>query len=202
MSEIDTLESLRALYRQPTERAIRKQLDHLDVHCRRFISLSPLLVMASSNAAGGLDASPRGGEPGFVKVIDEHTFLIPDAPGNNRLDSLENVVSTQGVGLLFFVPGVDETLRINGRATLRTDDAFLDACKNERRRPPLVIVVKVAEAYLHCAKALMRSKLWQPDSIRDRSVLPTLGQMIKDQTGSPEEPESQAAVLARYERDL
>jgi uncharacterized protein len=202
MFEVDTLESLRALYGQPTERAVRKQLDHLDVHCRRFISLSPFLVLASSNGAGALDASPRGGEPGFVKVIDEQTLLIPDAPGNNRLDTLENVIGTHGVGLLFFIPGVDETLRINGHATLRTDDAWLDACKNERRRPTLVIAVKVAEAYLHCAKALMRSKLWQPESIRDRGVLPTLGRMINDQIGSLEEPESQAAVLARYQRDL
>ena len=156
MTHIGSIEALRSFYRDPSERAVRKQLDRLDAHCRRFIALSPFLVIASSDAEGRVDASPRGGDPGFVKVADERTVLIPDSPGNNRLDSLQNLIARPGVGMLFLIPGVDETLRINGRATLRTDEALIDLCASERRRPPLVIAVEVTEAYLHCAKALMR----------------------------------------------
>src|SRR5512134_222367 len=202
MTDIRSVEALRALYREPSERSLRKQLDRLDDHCRRFISLAPFLVLASADAEGRMDASPRGGEPGFVKVLDERTVLIPDAPGNNRLDSMQNLVDRPGVGLLFMIPGVDETLRINGEATLRTDAALIDLCANERRRPPLVIAVEVREAYLHCAKALMRSKLWDTGAKQKRSVLPSMGQMLKDQIGSPGEPESDAAMRARYEKDL
>jgi PPOX class probable FMN-dependent enzyme len=202
MNEICSTDTLRALYREPSERSLCKQLDRLDVHCRRFIALSPFLVIASADAEGHVDASPRGGDPGFVKVLDEHTVLIPDAPGNNRLDSMQNLVVRPGVGLLFMVPGVDETLRINGRASLRTDAALIDLCANERRRPPLVVAVQVQEAYLHCAKALMRSKLWDSAARQERSVLPSMGQMLKDQIGSPGEPESDAAMRERYRKDL
>ena len=202
MAEIASLEALRTLYREPSERAVRKQLDRLDAHCRRYLSLSPFLVIASTDADGRVDASPRGGDPGFVKILDERTVLIPDSPGNNRLDSLQNLIGRPGVGLLFMIPGVDETLRINGRATLRTDDALLALCTNERRRPPLVIAVEVREVYLHCAKSLMRSKLWDSGAKQDRGVLPSMGQMLKDQIGPQGEPESNEAMRARYEKDL
>jgi len=202
MTDIRSIEALRSLYREPSERAVRKQLDRLDAHCRRFVSLSPFLVIASADADGRVDASPRGGEPGFVKVFDDRTVLIPDSPGNNRLDSMQNLISRPGVGLLFMVPGVDETLRINGKATLCTDEALIGLCANERRRPPLVIAVEVNEAYLHCAKALMRSKLWDAGARQERSVLPSMGQMLKDQIGSPGEPESDAAMRERYQKDL
>lgn len=202
MPEIDSVEALRSLYRQPSERAVRKQLDHLDAHCRHFIGLAPFLVVASADADGRVDASPRGGEPGFVKILDERTVLIPDSPGNNRLDSLQNLIGQPGVGLLFMIPGVDETLRINGKATLRTDEALVELCANERRRPPLVIAVEVKEAYLHCAKALMRSKLWDSGAKQDRGVLPSMGQMLKDQIGLAGEPESNEAMRARYLADL
>jgi uncharacterized protein len=202
MTDIRSVEALRSLYREPSERAVRKQLDRLDAHCRRFVSLSPFLVIASADADGRVDASPRGGDPGFVKVFDDRTVLIPDSPGNNRLDSLQNLISRPGVGLLFMVPGVDETLRINGRATLRMDEALIGLCANERRRAPLVIAVEVKEAYLHCAKALMRSKLWNSDAQQDRSVLPSMGQMLKDQIGLAGEPESNDAMRARYQADL
>ena len=125
MAEINSVEALRALYREPGEKSLRKQLDRLDHHCRRFVALSPFLVIASTDADGRVDASPRGGDPGFVKVLDDRTVLIPDSPGNNRLDSLQNLIGRAGVGMLFMIPGVDETLRINGKATLRTDDALL-----------------------------------------------------------------------------
>jgi len=202
MTDIRSVEALRSLYREPSERARRKQLDRLDEHCRRFVSLSPFLVIASTDADGRVDASPRGGDPGFVKIFDERTVLIPDSPGNNRLDSLHNLIGRPGVGLLFMIPGVDETLRINGKASLRTDAALIDLCASERRRPPLVIAVEVREAYLHCAKALMRSKLWDSGAKQDRSVLPSMGQMLRDQLGSPGEPESNEAMRERYQADL
>ena len=201
---MDTLDltALRRLYPPPKERAQKKQLDHLDVHCRRFIALSPFAVLSSAGADGSLDASPRGGAPGFVQVLDAHTLLIPDAPGNNRLDTLENVAATGRLGLLFLVPGVDETLRINGTACLSTQADWLDRCTDARRRPPLVIAVTVREAYLHCAKALMRSKLWSPASQVERSALPTAGQMLRDHTGITTPEETDAQMRARYEPDL
>src|SRR5262245_5579297 len=118
---IDSIESLRGLYDAPTERAQKKEIRALDRHCRRFLELSPFVVLATADQAGNADASPRGGAPGFVKALDEHTLLIPDAPGNNRLDTLENILATGRIGLLFLIPGIDETLRVNGRATLSTE---------------------------------------------------------------------------------
>jgi PPOX class probable FMN-dependent enzyme len=195
-------EALRSLYALPGERAIRKQLDALDPHCRRFIELAPFLVIATVGAAKAMDASPRGGAPGFVKVRDDRTLLIPDAPGNNRLDSLENIVATGRAGLLFLIPGIDETLRVNGTATLSVAAADLELCRDQRRTPKLVIEVSIEEAYLHCAKALMRSRLWRADSCIDRASLPTMGQMINDQTGIAVAAETHEAMVRRYEPDL
>jgi uncharacterized protein len=199
---IDTLANLRALYPEPKERTLKKQLAVLDVHCRRFIELSPFAVVASRGASGTMDASPRGGTPGFVKALDERTLLLPDAPGNNRLDTLENIVETGTLGLLFMIPGVDETLRINGSARLSGDEAHLQPFSEEKRPPRLVVVVQVQEAYLHCAKAMMRSKLWAASAQVPRSVLPTMGDMIKSQTGMEAPAETQEQMLARYAADL
>lgn len=199
---IDDLQALRALYPEPTARALNKQLGALDVHCTSFIALSPFVVLATANRAGQLDASPRGGAPGFVKLLDAHTLLIPDAPGNNRLDSLRNIIDTGHIGLLFMVPGVDETLRINGTARLSQDAPHLQPFAGDKRVPRLVIEVRVQEAYLHCAKAFMRSGLWDASARVQRSVLPTLGQMINDQTGGDAPAETQAQMRARYAPDL
>jgi PPOX class probable FMN-dependent enzyme len=199
---VDTLQTLRALYPSPKERAMRKELDRMDPHCRRFIELSPFVVLASTGANGALDASPRGGAPGFVKAPDEHTLLIPDAPGNHRLDTLENIVATGRLGLLFMIPGVDETLRVNGRALLSTDPSLIEQAANERRRPVVVIQVQVEQAYLHCAKAFMRSRLWSPQAQVERSALPTMGRMISEQTGLAGAEETQEQMLARYQADL
>ena len=194
--------ALRALYAAPKERAVKKQLAALDVHCRRFIGLAPFVVVATAGATGATDASPRGGAPGFVQVLDEVTLLIPDAPGNNRLDSLENIVASGGIGLLFLVPGVDETLRVNGTAVLSQSPEDIARCTTERRAPLLVIRVTVQEAYLHCAKALMRSSLWSPEARIERSLLPTAGQMLIDHTGIVTPPETQEEMLKRYAPDL
>ncbi len=199
---ITSFEDLRRLYGNARERSVKKELPLLDAHCIRFVELSPLVVVSSAGAAGDLDASPRGGEPGFVKVLDSGTLLIPDSPGNNRLDTLENIVQTGRVGLLFLVPGVDETLRVNGTATLSDDEVDRSACADAKRMPKLVIRVAVQAAYLHCAKALMRSALWDSARHIDRAALPSMGEMLKDQIGGDIPAETQAQMLVRYAVDL
>jgi len=198
-TEIASLAALRELYAKPTGRTALKQLSALDRHCERFIALSPFVVLATSSADGKADASPRGGVPGFVKVRDPLTLLIPDAPGNNRLDSLENIVTTGQAGLLFMIPGVNETLRVNGKAVLSTDPADAAACTDERRTPRVVIRVTVEEAYLHCAKAFMRSGLWKPENQVARDALPSMGRMMADQTGIAGPTETQEEMERRYE---
>ncbi len=199
---ITTLEQLRALHGAPSERALRKQLSALDTHCKAFIALSPFVVLATSDAQGRVDATPRGGAPGFVVVPDDHTLLLGDAPGNNRLDALQNLLQNPHAGLLFMVPGVDETLRVNGRVELSTDPADLAACADARRTPKVVLRLTVQEAYLHCAKALMRSRLWHEEARRARDCLPTMNQMVHAQIGLDTPPESQADMLLRYQPDL
>lgn len=198
---IDDLQRLRALYPAPGDRALRKQIAALDRHALRFIALSPFVVLSTSDAQGRQDASPRGGAPGFVHAGGDRRLWIPDAPGNHRLDSLSNIVATGRVGLLFLIPGVDETLRINGRACLRDEPDRLAPFAADPR-VKLAIEVDVEEVYLHCAKALMRSQLWSDAARVERSVLPTIGQMIADQIGVEAPAETQAQMLARYAKDL
>lgn len=203
MTEFNDSNALRTVYKQPAGRAVHKQLGHLDVHCRRFIELSPFVVLASNGADGRSDASPRGGPPGFVKVLDDKRLAFGDSPGNNRLDTLSNIVAHPQIGLLFLIPGVNETLRVNGAVRVTSDAQLCEAMSVERKRPASVMVVDVHEAYLHCAKALMRSKLWDEDTKIVRTALPTMNQMIKDQTGGSEEHiESQEAMEARYKEML
>lgn len=171
---------LRGIYGPPMERARIKTLRRLDKHCRRFIELSPFLCLGTSSAAGN-DVTPRGDRPGFVHIVDEVTLAIPDWPGNNRLDSLQNVVENPNVGLLFLIPGVDESLRVNGVARISVDAALLGQWEVNGKHPRSVLLVDVKEAFLHCGKALIRSKLWQGDYKVDRSALPSYGQMLKDQ---------------------
>jgi PPOX class probable FMN-dependent enzyme len=199
---IEDMAQLRELYAQPRGRTLLKQLKEIEAHCRRFIELSPFVVVASGTAEGHYDASPRGGEPGFVKVADPTRLLIPDSPGNNRLDTLANILAAGKVGLLFLIPGVDETLRVNGSARLVNDAAAIAHFAGASRVPKLAIEVKVAEAYLHCAKALMRSKLWEPASRVERGVLPSMSEMIRDQTGVEGLPETQEQMRARYVSEL
>lgn len=201
-SHITDPAALRQLYGQPQPRAVLKQIDALDLHCRRFIALSPFVLVATGSAEHQMDASPRGGDPGFVKVTAEGDLLIPDAPGNNRLDTLDNIVATGGIGLLFLIPGFDETLRVNGRAVLSQDPADIAACTTERRAPKLVIRMQVQAAYLHCAKALLRSRLWKPEAQQPRELMPTAGQMISEQTGLIVAPETREAMERRYAPDL
>lgn len=199
---IDSIEALRTLYPEPKTRALVKQLDRLDPHCRRFIDLAPFLVLATAGADGRIDASPRGGGRGFVRVVDDQTVHLPDALGNNRLDSFTNIVQTGRCGLIFFIPGMDETLRVNGKARLRDEPELLGQFPLERHPPRLVVEIQVEEAYLHCAKALMRSRLWDPAQRIDRSIFPSMGQMIKSQSGSSEPAETQQQMLERYAGEL
>jgi hypothetical protein len=202
MARITTREALRQHYREASGRAVEKQLDHLDPHCRRFIELSPFLLIGSGGAGRRGDVSPRGEAPGFVHVLDDHRLAIPDRPGNNRLDTMTNILEDPAVGLLFLVPGVDETLRINGRAAIHDDEDLRSRFEVKGRLPATVLVVTVDEAYLHCAKALMRSKLWDPEARVPREALPTIGQMLKDQIGHKEEAEPQSEMVERYKKVL
>jgi len=203
---LTTRAQLRQLYGAASERASLKEMRSLDRHAQQFIALSPFVVLASSNASGQMDASPRGGDPGFVKVIDNQTLLIPDAPGNNRLDTLENIIDTSQLGLLFMLPGFDETLRINGQASLSTDPSERQLCTDARRTPAMVIRVKVQAVYLHCAKAFMRSQLWNPSQHTPRHLMPSMGEMLRDQIqntqGHTVEAETQEDMMARYRQSL
>lgn len=200
---VQTREQLRALYAAPGERAVRKQLDRIDPHAARFIALSPFCVIATGGVHGQLlDASPRGGAPGFVKVADARTLRLPDSGGNNRLDTLENLLVDPRLSLLFLIPNVDETLRVNGRARLRDEAAFVDRFAAERQRPKLVIEIDVHEIYLHCAKAFMRSALWQAGTWPTRSALPSMNAMIGDQIGAAAGSETAEQMQERYRHQL
>jgi hypothetical protein len=202
MAKISDLDGLRRAYKPAHPRAVAKELGHLDVHCKRYIGLSPFLLIGSAGEPGDYgDVSPRGEDPGFVAVLDDHTIAIPDRPGNNRLDTLENILDNPEIGLLFLIPGVDETLRISGHAEVRDDPELLARFRIKDRLPATVIVVTVRRAYLHCAKALMRSKLWDPDAHVARSELATMNQMIADQTAAEGPIEAQDEMVKRY-RDV
>jgi PPOX class probable FMN-dependent enzyme len=177
---------LRACYPSPVERSVRKTLPALDQHMRAFIALSPFLCLGTSGEGGG-DVTPRGDAPGWVQVLDERTVLIPDWPGNNRLDSLSNVLENPNVALLLFVPGVTETLRVNGTAEISVAPELLERWTVNGRHPRSVLKVTVREAYLHCAKALLRSKLWEGDYKVGRGALPSYARMLKDQVPTTKE---------------
>jgi PPOX class probable FMN-dependent enzyme len=199
---IQTTDELRAIYKAPSERAVQKELTHIDPHLKRFISLSPFLVISSGDQQHQMDCSPRGGDAGFVKVLDQQTILIPDSIGNNRLDTLTNIIATSRIGLLFFVPGIDEVVRVNGRATLQTDADLLNHFVELKNKPKLIIKVIVEAAYIHCPKAMMRSKLWSVQSHQSIDAMPTLGEIIRDQTKSEGSVESREEMLKRYTPDL
>ena len=172
---------LRTVYKEPGPRAAQKVLNYLDKHSANFIDLSPLCVIATANADGRADASPRGGPPGFVKLMDECTLMLPDLPGNDQVDSFQNLVENPGIGLLFFVPGMNETLRVNGLAELVTDASVLDPVKIKRRTPVSGLRITVEEVFLHCGRSLIRSRFWNPSVKIERSSYPTYGEVLADQ---------------------
>ncbi len=177
--------------------------DRLDVHCRNFIALSPLCVISSSRADGRADASPRGDLPGsLARVLDDKTLLLPDRPGNRRLDTLTNLLERPYVGLLFFVPGMNETLRINGREEIVTAPKLLAPLKVRGKSPLSALAVTVEEAYLHCAKALVRARIWKPEARVERSRFPTYGQVLADQIAGADAAEIDADSAASARTDL
>ena len=181
--------TLRTLFPTQTPLAIHKVLPVLDRHAREFIARSPFLCLGTQNPDGRADVSPRGDPPGFVRILDDNTLAIPDRPGNNRLDSLANIIANPNVGLLFLIPGFDDTLRVNGSAALTTDPAILEPMRINDRLPRLAIVVSVREVFMHCAKAFRRSQLWNPAAQQDRREMPSLSAIIRDQTGeAPADP--------------
>lgn len=190
---------LRSLFPATHPMAVRKCLDHLDRHARDFVARSPFLCLGTQSPDGSADVSPRGDPPGFVTVLDDKTLLIPDRPGNNRLDSLTNILANPVVGLLFMVPGFDDTMRVNGRATITRDPDLLALLAVNDRLPTIAIVVHVEEVFLHCAKAFRRSKLWDPDQRQDRREMPSLLNIILDQTsGAPDS----AVEMQKIDADL
>jgi PPOX class probable FMN-dependent enzyme len=199
---IESEEQLREIYGYPKGRAKDKQLSALERHSINFIEHSPFITISTHAKSGLVDCSPRGGTPGFVKILSATCIIIPDGKGNNRLDSLVNIIETGDIGCLFLIPGVDETLRINGFARISTSVDHLSLFSNEPNPPKTCIEITIKEVFLHCAKALMRSKLWSSNSVIERSTFPTMGAMINDQLAINESPENQEDMVARYKHDL
>jgi PPOX class probable FMN-dependent enzyme len=198
MNDIPDYAALRAHMGQISPMAERKVLTSLDKHCRHFIQLSPFLVLATTDGEGRVDASPRGDLPGFVRVLDDRTLLLPDRPGNNRVDSFANILSAPGVGIIFFVPGIDETLRVNGTARLLTGPEALVGLEVSGKAPRTGLLIQVDEAFFHCAKALRRAGLWDPGTRVERSSFPSLGRIIADQVGGFTPEDADARIEKAY----
>lgn len=192
---IETADELRAMFGGVHPLAKAKSRPGFDQYSRKFISMSPFLVISTADAQGRADLSPRGDPPGFVHIIDDQTMLIPDRPGNNRLDTMSNIIANPNMACLFFIPGFEETLRVNGRARLSNDEALLGHCIMNAKRPSVGIIVTVDEVFLHCAKALKRSKLWVEDYRRDRASMPSLAQIILHQSSTSGVDEKLATLV-------
>ena len=191
-------QGLRSLFQATHAIAIQKSQSALGQHAQDFIRRSPFLCIGTQDMAGRADVSPRGDARGFVEILDAQTLAIPDRPGNNRLDSLSNILANPSVGLLFMIPGFDDTLRVNGQASLVTDPDLLERMRVNGKVPALAIVVKVSEVFMHCAKAFRRSHLWDPAQFQDRSEMPSLIKIILDETtGAPD-----AEAMRKIDDDL
>lgn len=193
---------LRDRYVEPKERAVAKQLDRLDKHCKAFLALSPFCTLASVGADGKVDCSPRGDMPGFVQAPDDSTLLLPDRPGNNRLDSLSNIVENPEVGLLFMVPGFNETLRVNGKAEILDDPDLCAQLGVDGKPARSVMRIAVRDVYFHCAKAFLRSRLWDPAAQQNRKDFPSFGQILTDQTSMGTQPDTDRYLADSYKKTL
>ncbi|MED0681018.1 pyridoxamine 5'-phosphate oxidase family protein [Aneurinibacillus thermoaerophilus] len=194
---ISTEEELRSFIGYPGDLVNRKVIFHLDVHCRNFIAQSPFLLLATADHSGLCDVSPRGDVPGFVFVLDEKHLVIPERPGNRRVDSMRNILSNPQVGLLFLIPGLGETLRINGKACLVKDEKLLKQMEVNGRSPLVGIGVEVEECFVHCAKAILRSKLWEPETWPDKKRLPSAAKMLADHAKMPGTTVDEIAEILR-----
>lgn len=186
--------ALQALYGEPGEASLKKEVDHVHPHYRAFIEAAPFVALATSGP-DGLDVSPRGDPAGFVVVEDEKTLLLPDRRGNNRIDSLRNILAEPRVALLFLVPGVNETLRVNGSARISVDPALLQRFEVDGKQPRSVLIVDVQTVYFQCSRALLRSRLWDPATQIPRTALPSVGRMLSDLSAGTFDG-------AAYDRDL
>ncbi len=202
MDGIADLESLRAHFGTMTTIAAHKVMPRLDRHSRAFIALSPFLVLATTDGDGGVDASPRGDAPGFVAMRDHTTLIIPDRPGNRRVDSFSNIICQPGLGLIFFVPGFNETLRVNGTGRVVTDGALLTPLEAHGKVPVTGLLVSITEVFFHCGKALIRSKLWDPSRHVARGSFPSLGQIVADQTAVMSVESAERFVATSYREKL
>jgi PPOX class probable FMN-dependent enzyme len=202
MDEIISHDNLRSHYGPVDSLAAVKGMTRLDKYCRDFIGLSPFLVLASADGAGGVDASPRGDAPGFVSVIDDQTLVIPDRPGNRRVDSFRNILEHPGIGLLFFVPGLPETVRVNGKARIVTDASLLAPLAAHGKAPIAGLLVAVEEVFFHCGKALIRSHLWDKEKQIPRTSFPSLGTIIADQTRAIAAAEADVFIEEAYQKKL
>ncbi len=201
MTQITDEASLRALYGPIHPLAAVKVIDHLDHHCRAWLAACPFILMATGNGTT-LDVSPKGDAPGFVLVEDDKHLLIPDWPGNNRLDGLSNILRDPQVALLALIPGIRETLRINGRASIHADEPLRALFTTRGKLPITVTRVAVEEVFMHCPKAFMRSNLWSPETWPDRATLPTMGEILKDHCQTDAPPETPEAQEARSRAQL
>lgn len=183
LETIDTMDGLREIIGRPSAGPIKKDIGRIDEHFAGFIAKSPFLMLATSGANGTCDVSPRGDGQGFVRVLDERHIAIPDRPGNRRADSLSNIIETGKAGLIFLIPGIDDTLRMNGAAAITQDPELLASMAVDGKAPKLAIIVTVEEAYLHCQKAFRRSTLWNPEAYVERSEVESAGCMYRDQMG-------------------
>lgn len=204
ISSKEEFEEFRSFIGQPSQRAANKVISFIDQHCRNFISMSPFLTLATSNSEGKCDVSPRGDLPGFVSVLDEHHLFIPERPGNRRMDSAENIITNPNIGLIFFIPGLGETLRINGKAYISRDPELLEMNIVNGQVPLFGILVEVEECFAHCAKAFIRSKLWNPESWLAKENLPSLPQMLVAHSKIPNVTAEQVAkeLQEGYKRRL
>jgi len=180
---VTTLEGLSAIYRKPADGVLRKVTDYVPEPGRKFIAASPFLILSTATAEG-IDCSPKGDAPGFVQLLDDRTVLIPDRPGNNRIDGMKNIIANPQVGIIFMVPGVNETFRVNGRAHISIDPALLSRFLVQGKPPRAVMVVKVDEAFSHCPKALVRSKLWQAGAQGRPAGVPGIGEFAAFRDGA------------------
>ena len=188
MEKINSIKNetkLRTMYKNPGDLAVKKSLPQLDKHLRHFINLSPFLVLSTVRSDGYCDASPRGDAPGFVRILDDKNIFLPDRPGNNRLDSLTNILSNPGIGLLFMIPGLEETLRINGKAHIISDITLLKPSIVHGKIPKSGLKIAINECYIHCGKALRRSKIWNNETHIKKGTYPSIGKILVDQQAAP-----------------
>jgi PPOX class probable FMN-dependent enzyme len=200
--ELTDRESVRAHYGTPSEMSLAKELTRLDQHCSAFIALSPFIVLASADAQGRCDATPRGDAPGFVTVLDERTLAIPDRTGNKRVDTMLNVMENPRLGVLFLVPGVNECLRVNGRVRISLDPELLAGMAVKGKPPNAVTLLDVEEVYFQCGKAIIRSDLWNPEKKVPRGTFPSLGRVLADQLKTGEAERLDQAIDERYRNAL